>query len=205
MMDGMIVQKSRDYSPALVFPYLTTTSATLSKSMARAFRDSAIIGMMSVAGLKFDNTGKFKIQPFLMADENKTWRKAASLSPDSIQANFSAADGDEKGKFTTMAGLTRNINGREQRIIVSADADFMSGMELSRGVPETANFWFDTALFGWLSNGEFPVDVTRPEAEDKHIRLKGSDMALMKAFFIWIIPFIIFIIGTILLVRRKKQ
>jgi len=101
--------------------------------------------------------------------------------------------------------LTRPINGKEQRIIISADADFMSSMELSRGNPATANFLFNTALFGWLSNGEFPIDVTRPESKDQVIYLDGNDMPMLRAVFIWIIPAMIAFMGIVLLVRRKKQ
>ena len=205
MMEGMLVQKSEDFSPSLVFPYLTPTAANFSKGLKRIFTDSIQMGMPTVTGLQFDSTRDFTVKPLLKSDERYAWRKMGALSSDSVQVNFAAADGDEKGKFTTMLGLTRPINGKEQRIIISADADFMSSMELSRGNPVTANFLFNTALFGWLSNGEFPIDVTRPESKDQVIYLDGNDMPMLRAVFIWIIPAMIAFMGIVLLVRRKKQ
>ncbi len=206
MMEGMLVQKSEDYSPSLVFPYLTSTAATLSRTLKRSFTDSIQVGMPTVTGLLFDSTKGFNVKPLLRSDERYSWRKMGALSSDSIQVNFAAADGDEKGKFTTMLALTRPAaNGKEQRIIVSADADFMSSMELGRGVPTTTNFSFNTGLFGWLSNGEFPIDVTRPDSKDQKIYLDGDDMPMLKAVFIWIVPALIALMGTVLLVRRKKQ
>jgi ABC-2 type transport system permease protein len=205
MMDGMIVQKSDEFSPSLVLPYFTPASAALSKVVAKDFKDSAFTDMPGVAPLKILYSGPFKAQSFLETDERKSWRKTGALSADSLQVSFNGAEGDEKGKFVTMLGLTRMVNGHEQRIIVSGDADFMSSLDLARGYPETANFRFTTTLFGWLSNGQFPVDVSRPDARDIYIHLKGTDMPLIKAFFMWIIPFVFFILGTILLMRRKKQ
>lgn len=141
-----------------------------------------------------------------MTDERTAWLKKAPLSSDSVKVEFSEAEGDEKLKMATMLGLTRQLpNGKQQRIVLSADADFISSAELNRYQPNTANFRLNTVLFGWLSNGQFPVDVTRPEAKDKVIFLKGTDIPWLKVAFIWVLPFIIFILGTILLVRRKKQ
>src|SRR5690606_28493139 len=115
----------------------------------------------------YDSAVTFNIQPLLMTDERNAWRKMSALHSDSVQVSFTATDGDEKGKFSTMLGLTRKMSsGKEQRIIISGDADFMSTMELNRYVPGLYNFYYNTALFGWLSNGEFPVDVTRPDARD---------------------------------------
>jgi ABC-2 type transport system permease protein len=162
--------------------------------------------MPTVTGLQYDSTGPFKIQPLLMSDERNAWRKMGELSPDSLQVNFRPEDGDEKAKYPTMLALTRKMsNGKEQHIIISADADFMSGAELSRYNPESANFYLNTALFGWLSNGEFPVDVSRPDSKDHYIRLTGDDVPIQRIIYVWIMPFILFIMGMVLLVRRKKQ
>jgi ABC-2 type transport system permease protein len=206
MTEGMIVQKSEDYSPSLVLPFLTASAAGFSKTLQKIFKDSIKIGMPTTAGLLYTDTGKFKIQSLLMTDERFSWRKVDELSSDSAKVSFAASKGDEQGKFSTMLALTRTMpNGREQRILVSSDADFMSSMELSRFSPVTGNFRFTTVLFGWLSNGEFPIDTSRPDAKDKLILLKGDDIPLLKLMYVWIIPFVIFIIGTIILVRRKRQ
>lgn len=206
MMEGMVVQKSEDFSPNLALNFLTDTAAGLSKILTKDFRDSTRISMPGVTGFLCDENGKFDIRPFLMTDERTAWLKKAPLSSDSVKVDFTEADGDEKLKMATMLGLSRKLpNGKQQRIILSADADFISSAELSRYQPSTANFRLNTVLFGWLSNGQFPVDVSRPEAKDKVIFLKGTDIIWLKVTFIWVIPFIIFILGTILLVRRKKQ
>jgi ABC-2 type transport system permease protein len=206
MMEGMVVQKSEDFSPNLALNFLTDTAAALSKMLSKDFRDSTRISMPSATGFLCDENGKFDIKPLLMTDERTAWLKKAPLSSDSVKVSFAEAEGDEKLKMATMLGLTRQLpNGKQQRIVLSADADFISSSELNRYQPITANFRLNTVLFGWLSNGQFPVDVTRPEAKDKVIFLKGTDIFWLKVVFIWVVPFIIFILGTILLVRRKKQ
>jgi ABC-2 type transport system permease protein len=206
MKDGMIVQKLEDYSPSLAFNYLTNDAAAFSKTMDKAMRDSAKITTPNAAALLYNSTGRFTIKPMLMTDEKYAWNKSQPLSSDSIQVNFNAGEGDEKSKYITMAALTRKLpDGKEQRIIVSGDADFMSSMELRRGMPATYNFRYNTSLFGWLSNDQFPIDVTRPDSLDQVIRLKGTDFKWLKILFMGVLPFILFLIGTIILVRRKKK
>ena len=119
--------------------------------------------------------------------------------------SFSAADGDQQGPLTPAVALTRNIHGRQQRIIVTGDADFLSNAELSRYTPRTANFDFSTALFSWFSNGEFPIDTSRPLSKDKRITITSGGMVALKWLLLGILPGLLLIAGTILLIRRKRK
>lgn len=117
--------------------------------------------------------------------------------------SFSAADGDVRGPIPTVASLTRQVNGREQRIVVAGDADFISNQGLRR--PGTANFIFTTALFSWLSNGEFPIDASRPDPKDTRVNPSQDDMGLLRLMYLWIAPATLLAFGAILLIRRKRK
>lgn len=107
--------------------------------------------------------------------------------------------------YTTVLGLTRHINGKEQRIIVSGDADFMSNAELRRDLPRVANFYFNTALFSWLDNGEFPVNTSRPDSKDNRVTVSVDRVGLLNIWYLWVLPSILLIIGSVLLIRRKRK
>lgn len=117
--------------------------------------------------------------------------------------SFSPGEGDTKGPFITAISLTRNINGKEQRIVVTGDADFLSNSELGRS--RSANFIFNTALFSWLSYGKFPIDTSRPDAEDKRITINKDQVDTLRIVYLWILPAILFAFGAILLIRRKRK
>jgi ABC-2 type transport system permease protein len=119
--------------------------------------------------------------------------------------SFSAADGDVRGSFPTVLRLTRKLNGKEQRIVVAGDADFMSNVELNRFNMRTANFNFNTALFSWLSYGAFPIDTSRPDAKDKRVAVTTDGVDRLKLFYLWILPGIVIAFATILLIRRKRK
>jgi ABC-2 type transport system permease protein len=118
---------------------------------------------------------------------------------------FSEKDGDVRGPIPTALSLTRKINGKEQRIIVTGDADFMSNSELQRFNLRTANFAFNTALFSWLSYGEFPIDSSRPDAKDKRVNVTMDQVDFLRIVYVWILPALLLAFGAILLIRRKRK
>jgi ABC-2 type transport system permease protein len=102
-------------------------------------------------------------------------------------------------------GLSRTINGRQQRIVISGDADFLSNAELGRGNLQTCNFDFSTAIFGWFTYGQFPIDTSRPPSGDTRIALTDKGLSLVKIFLLGVLPGLLLIIGAILLIKRKRK
>jgi len=107
--------------------------------------------------------------------------------------------------FNTVVALTRQINGKEQRIIVSGDADLFSNSELGRYTPQVANFYFSTALFSWLDYGQFPIDASRPDAKDNRVTVSTDHVSFLKIVYIYILPGLILIFAAIFLIRRKRK
>ncbi len=204
LMEGTIVQPSTDLSPDLVQAYMTATTATFSKAAALKRADSMVVSMPGATGLSYETSNGFAIQPLLMTDEKKSWLKKGRLVTDSAAVTFSAAD-DTRGAIPTAIAMTRMIGGKEQRIVITGDADFMSNNELQRNTLQTANYFFNTSLFSWLSNGEFPVDTSRPDAKDNRVKVTSEQVARLKIFFVWILPALLVAFATVLLIRRKRK
>jgi ABC-2 type transport system permease protein len=205
LTDGVIVQPSKELSPELVLTELTATAAGFSKPAAKSFRDSIKISMPGATGLTYTPEGAFQVKTLLTSDGQLSWLKKGKLVVDSADIVYSAASGDEKKSAPTAVSLTRKVNGKEQRIVVTGDADFLSNAELSRYNVKVANFVFNTALFSWLSYGEFPIDTSRPDAKDNRVKVTSDQVDLLKILFIWILPGLLLIFGTILLIRRKRK
>jgi ABC-2 type transport system permease protein len=205
LLDGIIVQPTKEMQPELVTPFLTATVSGFFKPLEHAHHDSARATMPGTTALMYADTGSFRIEPLLVTDPRNSWLKKDKLVSDSAEILFDSTKGDEKRSFPTAVGLTRMMNGKEQRIIVTADADFMSNAELQRFNLRNANFVFNTGLFSWLSYGEFPIDSSRPPAEDTRIKLTKDNAKLLKLIYVWIIPGILLAFATILLIRRKRK
>ncbi|WP_318345924.1 Gldg family protein [Flagellimonas baculiformis] len=118
--------------------------------------------------------------------------------------DFKVFFGQEEEVPISMA-LSRDINGKEQKIIVSGDADFLSNAELSRFNLRTGNFSLGTQIFKWFANGEFPVDITRPEAIDNTITVDQKDLSWIKIVLMGILPLLIAVSGATILMKRKRK
>lgn len=205
LMDGMLVQPSKELQPELVAPYLTATAATFYPPLEHSHHDSARVTMPGVTALAYADTGAFTIAPLLMTDPKVCWLKKDKLVSDSAEVLFSAANGDERKAFPTALSLIRNIKGKQQRIIVTGDADFMSNSELQRFNLRAANFVFNTALFSWLSYGAYPIDSSRPPIKDTKVLVTKDEIKIFKIIYLWVIPGLLLAFGSILLIRRKRK
>jgi ABC-2 type transport system permease protein len=117
---------------------------------------------------------------------------------------FNPEDGDVMGPLITVVGLNRTVHGKEQHIVVTGDADFLSNKELNRQ-QRTANFIFSTALFRWMSGGEFPVDTKRPDSRDKKVKTTLEKLKLERTIYLWAVPAIMLLLGAVILIRRKRK
>ncbi len=205
LMDGILVQTSKDLQPELITPYLTATVASFYPALAHSHHDSAMASMPRATALSYSDTGAFTIKPLLVTDIRNCWLKKDNLVTDSAEVVFLPERGDERKSFATAVSLTRKINNKEQRIIVTGDADFMGNAELQRFNLRNANFVFNTALFSWLSYGEFPIDSTRPKPEDTAVLLTKDQVKFLRIIYLWVLPGILLAFGAILLIRRKRK
>lgn len=171
----IIIQESKDYAPELVQALLTGTADNFSPRYKSLREDSAIITMPGVSTVSFIEE-PFKVTPLL---------KSKNEAPVAI-------------------ALSRTVNNKEQKILVAADADFLSTVELNRRNPENSNFAFSTGIFSWFSNGEFPVDTLRKRSKDK-IDSTDEGVAMMRLIFFGLLPGCFLIGGAALLIYRKRR
>ena len=118
---------------------------------------------------------------------------------------YNAEQGDQKGALPVALGLTRMVNGKQQRIVVAGDADFLSNSELGRQNIQSANFDFSTAVFSWFSYGQFPIDGYRPPSIDKRLTLTDGGLSFIKVLLLGILPGLLILIGSVILIRRKRK
>ena len=104
------------------------------------------------------------------------------------------AKGETEEIFTTALALRRNINNKEQRIIIIGDANCLSNseVEMRRKGIQAVNYSFILGTFFWLSNEEVPIDNKVYVGESgmkvtKFGLIGGLSMILVfLAIFIWI-------------------
>jgi ABC-2 type transport system permease protein len=221
LTEGTLMQESEDETPLLTWQQLAPFAGTFYRPLDGAAKDSIPVTMPGAAGITWTDSSAFAIHPLLQSPPKVSWNRRKPFDPETMVAalvkpkdtalgksapgliTFAAADGDVMGPVTTAVGLTRTIHNKEQRIIVTGDADFMNNKEVNRF--GTANFVFCTGSFRWLTGGEYPIDASRPSAKDKRINVTLSQAEVLRIVYVWIVPGLLLAFGTILLIRRKRK
>ncbi|WP_121811266.1 Gldg family protein [Mucilaginibacter kameinonensis] len=205
LMEGTIVQPSKDFPPDMVTAQITKGGALLSPMLKDDYEGDIPVSMPAVSGLAFDKNNGFAVDTLLVSPEKKSWNRTGKLVLDSAALAFDPKSGDQSGAYPTALALTRKIGKKEQRIIVTSDADFMSNGELNQANIRTANYDFANAVFSWFAHNEFPLYTRRLPPVDNLITVSAIQVKFMKVIYLFVIPGLMLISGTVLLIRRKRK
>ncbi|NML22394.1 ABC transporter permease subunit [Pseudoflavitalea sp. G-6-1-2] len=202
---GTIVTLNKHEMPDFFQGRITDTGANLGNELPLYVYRMLHTPPMNVfhkgaVNLSYSSTGGFKIQPILdAAAKEDRWIENGHLVADSAAPVFAPQEGDiKKERYITGIKMSRMINGKEQRIIVTGDADFMSN---GRSMGEK----LFNAGYSWIMNNEYPVYHLSAFPEDKFMRIGKTGGKILKPVFVYILPSLILLTGIILLIRRKRK
>lgn len=117
---------------------------------------------------------------------------------------FNPTIGEISKVFTTVMGLYRKVGDKEQRILISGDADVLANNEfIERRGFLTSNERLLEGACWWLSEGAVPIDVRRPGGVDNKIFMSVSCFKGIVAMFHWIIPILLLGLYLFLWFRRR--
>lgn len=194
----------------LAYDLITTTVTPAAAGIARSLEKSValktLVSMKGATALSYQTKGPFDIQSLLVTNPDVSWLKMKKFSADSAEVKYVAADGDKKATFPTLLALSRNINGKSQRIIVAGNADFLSNLGLQRRVGQIpANSAIGVGLFSWFSNGQFPIDTSKPDSKDVKLKTNAKQIFYLKIATMGILPGLLLLGAAIFLIRRNRK
>lgn len=208
-INGKLAQPSANEVPDMLTPYLTEAGLSFpGETIIRRYHhlwsngvydDSLKIMMPSAMGLTYSGDSGFAAKTLMTTVPGTAWSKMGKFVTDSVAPVFSPQDGDIRlSSFPVSIQLTRQVNNREQRMIVCGDADFMS----DRRSPDGS---YSRAFCSWLNEGRMPVYATYPYANDNMLTLSPLRASVQKIAYMWVLPGILLLLGTVLLIRRKRK
>jgi ABC-2 type transport system permease protein len=205
LMNGMIVQQSQDFEPSFVMGEVPKPAAGYPQALNALHEKGSRVSMQGVASLHYVDSGMFKVTPLLLSHGTDTWNTSTIPDPEMSKVTYEPSKGDEKRALPLVLGLTRQHRGKEQRIVITGDADFVNNAEIFRRNPPVYNFVFAMELFRWFTYGEYPIDTNRPETADNKLLLQDGGTTWLKVLFIAILPGILIGTGSTLLIVRRKR
>lgn len=155
----------------------------------------------STATIAYQEMNGFKVEPIVkeVPQKSPTWIEKGVFVSDSARPTFSDAEGDiKKSEYILGVKLTRMINNKEQRIIVMADADFMSPKSLNgAGIKH--------GFYSWLLYNEYPVYRRRIIPTDIHLTIGKKTGIMLYNAYVYVLPGLLILAGAIILIRRKRK
>ena len=122
---------------------------------------------------------------------------STSFSQEKLQAQAK-----EVASLPVAMALSRKVNDKEQRILVTSDVSFMSNAAFT--LKEVGNYNFTRNIFSWLSQGNYPPVIERKAFPDKKILISNSDLNWFKVLFYGLIPLLATMGAATLLLSRRR-
>lgn len=208
-INGKLAQPGYNNAPDMVMPYMTATGLSMANEEPAlmmnhlwtngVYDDSLKIQMPSAMGIAYSTDSGFAEKPLFATVPGAAWSKAGKFVTDSVAPVFSPQEGDIRiNSFPTTIQLTRQINNREQRMIVCGDADFLSDQMSSAG-------WLSRTFYSWLNDGRMPLYSNYPYVSDNMLTLSPARATVQRIAYLWVLPGILIFLSTVLLIRRKRK
>ena len=142
---------------------------------------------------------EWKATPFLKTVA-RSWSETGILRG---QINYNQ-DSDIIGPLTIGLALerknTKNEEGKQQRIVILGDGDFLSNTYLGN----QGNLNIGSNIINWLSHDDNFIKIPDSGSADKLITLSELSGALIGLFFLIILPLGLLISGTIIWLKRRS-
>lgn len=211
---GVLSQKQTDEYPANLFMCKSTNCLVENSKLWEKLYSQTnqpqwpySVVMPSAMAIEQVEYKGFEAMPLLVGRDSLSWNELETADFVNETPVVNEQAGERVGVKNTMLALTREQDGRQQRIIVVGDADAFSMGEVMtnrRGIL-SANGGLIMAMFEWLSYGELPVDTSRPDPLDNQMTISADASSTVKTVLQWVLPSILLISCVILLLRRKGK
>ncbi|OKZ15761.1 MAG: hypothetical protein BHV81_15230 [Butyricimonas synergistica] len=213
LTEGTLVQYRWDWlQPDALYSLMSEEA----KKLTFYYEMAWYVMMPTTAGLRKVEDKGFNIIPLLKSDtvvgevkkkearSYRVWNEMESLDYRDKSLKYNQKAGEIAGDYYPALILTRNVNGKEQRIVLTGDADCISNSEIvaSRA---PANFVMDLGTYHYLSYLEMPIDARRPSSTDTEVHIDRVGFNIIRIGFIYVLPLLFLGTGVFLWVRRKGR
>jgi len=165
--------------------------------------------MLEGMGLEYDNAieNGFEVTPLIQTKWRNCWNELETSDFENEKVVLNPKIGEIEKPYEMAIALNKKIGGKEQRIVVLGDADCLSNSEMfiRRDGIQANNSAFQMAIYEWLSNNEYPVDVRKPDFKDDGFKVDLLTFNTWRIILIWLIPIGILLGYFLIWFRRRKK
>ena len=199
MLAGSLVNDNPDYSAVV-------NLAELNTDVIGKVRFRAPIQLQTASALQVTKNSPFKVSPLITANEKEAWLSETGPSKFG-EITYQPDNGDKKDKYNVALSLEREVNGKQQKIIVAADADMISNSgsnQLVTGV-DIGNGMLGRNILRWYTDGLYPLSMKPLPDLDIKPQLKWEHLPFYRILIYVLIPGIFLAIGLFMLIKRMRN
>jgi ABC-type uncharacterized transport system involved in gliding motility auxiliary subunit len=152
------------------------------------------------AGLEVDAQSAWRAQPLLQTLEH-SWTEIGEIDG---KISYDHGTVERAGPITLGLALTRERDGNrgEQRVLVIGDGDFLANSHLGNG----GNLLLGLNLVNWLATTESAAPLVNLQAApDQRLDLSDQTLGAIALVVLIALPFGMALIGSVVLIRRRRQ
>lgn len=146
--------------------------------------------------IAFSENNEWRTIPLVDVAPNG-WVESASLE-DAVRFD---PEEDVSGPITVAVALTRQIENREQRIVVVGSGHFLANSYLGNG----NNLDFGINVMNWLAGDEELVSIQPRATLDNQLRFSETTLSAIVILFLFIMPGLFLLSGVLIWWRRKRR
>jgi len=136
----------------------------------------------------------------ILSTQPRSWTETGNIEGD---IHFDPDSEEQAGPIDIGYALTNPLDAaklRQQRIIVIADADFLSNSFLGNG----ANLDLGLSLIQWLNHDDSLIDIPAKTAHDSQLEIDSRWSIIFGLGFLLLLPLIFIGSGVLIWLKRKK-
>jgi ABC-2 type transport system permease protein len=187
--------------------HLTKEGKEISYIYDIMYRRGNVVTMPGCLGLEYDTNKGYTVIPLLVSDTLDSWNELETTNFIDDTVRLNPAIGEVARSYPTALALTRQVNGKEQRILITGDADCLSNGEISiqRARVPAANYNLIMGSFFWMSDNEVPIDVRRPTPPDSTFTVTGFNVKVSKYMLMGLFPLLLLASCLLVWLRRRGR
>jgi ABC-type uncharacterized transport system involved in gliding motility auxiliary subunit len=148
------------------------------------------------AALEYAEAGPWKTTP-LLSTLSRSWNETGLLQG---EIERTGEQGEQPGPLAIGVALERVVEGRQQRILVIGDGDFLSNSFLGN----SGNLDLGLNIFRWMSGDDKLLNIPARTAPDRNLELSRTASVVISLGFLFALPLLFLGAGLVIWWRRRK-
>lgn len=204
--DGVLVNENEYASPTVAVGEFTKEAAKKYPMYEKLQKYNYVVALPTSLALDYSGAREFTVTPVLVTSKD-AWLERETTDFVDGEFVYNPQAGEKKDVYTVLLTMSRNVENKEQRIVISGDSDVIGNEALTSqfaGIG-ASNYSIINGSFRWLSNEQFPIDTRRADYIDLSIRLPKGCRSWVNWGCMAIFPLVIAALGVGIIVRRQRK